>query len=195
MANHVTKLHENSLDYLFPPHTIEVDGDEMTVRDAFLPEEIAAYVEIEQIIRLLRSTETAGDFIRLHCSGYGGEILIGTRIINAINSSGANVQTIVDANCYSMHTIIALSQAKTLQIEPGVQFMFHEVQMALPGGVENVRRDLVAVLRDQKELDKHVRKFLTKEEYKEMVSGQNIYVMGSEMKKRIDKVYKRRSKK
>lgn len=194
MSNQPPKIHDNSLDYLFPPCTIDHEGDEMTIRDAYLPDEIDNYIEIEHIIRLLRSTEVAGDFIKLHCSGYGGCTLIGTRLINAINSSPANVMTIVDANCYSMHTILALSQAKTLQIEPGVQFMFHESQITLSSGVENVKNDLAAILRDDKALDKHVKKYLTKDEYKDMVNGKNIYVTGTEMKKRIDRIHKKGKK-
>jgi len=178
---------EEYLDHKFNPDTITTDeGEETKLYHAYMPTEVDEYEEYYDIVKLLRSNCTSGNFIKLYVAGWGGCTMLGTSLINAINASPAQIQTIVTGDVYSMHTVIALSQAKNLIIEPGVQFMFHESQLGVVGGVSNNLRDLLAAKNSDRMMNKHVKPYLTQKEFDEMNNGLNIYITGTEMKKRID---------
>lgn len=187
---------EEYLDHKFNPETIVNDeGDEVKLYHAYMPTEVDEYEEYYDIVKLLRYRCTAGNFVKLYVAGWGGCTMLGTSLINAINSSPAQIQTVVTGDVYSMHTVISLSQAKNLIIEPGVQFMFHESQLGLIGGVSNNMRDLLAARNSDRMMNKYVKSYLTKKEFDEMNNGLNIYVTGTEMRKRIDAKHKPKPKK
>ncbi len=185
---------ENSLDYLFTPETVIFDGTEIRVFDAYLPTEIGEYEEILDIVRLLRSFTVMNQLVRVYVRGFGGDTMIGTELINAMNSTKAHLEVIVSADCYSMHSIIAISQAHHLTIEDGVQFMFHEGQLGMEGGLDNVERALQSNKHTERELDKYVQPFLTDEEYSDMIRGRDVYVTGEEMRHRIKSKLKKKRK-
>jgi ATP-dependent protease ClpP protease subunit len=196
------KLHNNSLDYLFPPETVVLDdGEELVVRhvripDTFSTEFVTEDQEFKDILRLLRSTEVRGQLLRVYSSGYGGETHLGQRLINAVKSTAATISIVIDGHCYSMHTIFALALAEHIEIEEGVEFMLHEVQtMTELGGLENAHRDVKHTQRINNHVIKYQKPYMTKEELHELKTGRDVYITGKEMKKRIDKKFKRGKKK
>lgn len=79
-----------------------------------------AYVELMNKLRRY-SKQTR---ISLYLANYGGSCSTGFQLFNAIKTTKAHVDVIVDAPCYSMGAILALS-GKTLHMNPGTFLMFH----------------------------------------------------------------------
>lgn len=184
-------LHDNDLDYIFCPDKILMDGVEVRSYNVFLPTEIDDYAEIHDAIRLLRSYSVTDQLVTIYCRGFGGCTMIGNEIINAMNATTAMLRVIVSANCYSMHTTIAVSQAHRLTVEPNVTFMFHQVGTGLPVlRLTHAEVDIRHTKQIDEQLGTYLKPYLTKTEWDQFNNGLDVYVTGTELTKRIKKVQK-----
>lgn len=77
-------------------------------------------------IKLLRDANE-NDIVVIHLAGYGGSVLTGTKLVNAIKSSPAHVHMSVDAPVYSMHALLACA-GDTVYIQNRTFLMFHTYQ-------------------------------------------------------------------
>lgn len=192
MAN---DLHENDLDSIFCPDKILMDGEEVRSYNVFLPTEIDEFEEISDAIKLLRSYYVTGQLITIYCRGFGGCTMIGNEIINSMNATTAHLRVIVSANCYSMHTTIAVSQAHRLTIEPNVTFMFHQVGTGVPmSRLTHAEVDIRHTKQIDEQLGVYLKPYLTKSEWELFNNGIDVYVTGTELTKRIKKVQKETTK-
>lgn len=90
------------------------------------------------------NSSSKSEKIELYCSGYGGELIYASMILNAIHRCRGNINFVVDAPCYSAHAAIALSNiVRSREILPyGIEFMVHDTQITSPtDGSHNIARE------------------------------------------------------
>ncbi len=191
----------NQLDYgadlekLFHPEVVSFNDTIANMWKIKLPVEFGDDYESTTVMwyhinRLLRSEGVKGDVIELLCCGRGGCEMYGQELINSVAASKAIVTTTVTADCYSMHTVFALSQADMINIEDNAQFHFHESQMSIDGSVSLIRSYLDAAEEtDEFMMARYINPYLTKKEIMRINMGGDVFVNGVEMRKRIEAVH------
>lgn len=133
--------------------------------------------------------------------GYGGRADQAGRIISAIQDSKACVKIKTVGNVYSAHAYIALS-GDILEIDPDVTLMYHrgsfynmtdEVCADERGKVDRGLSGYDKCIQFLEEYNKHelrfmkrtIAPFLTEDEFNKVLNGEDIYVFGDVMMKRL----------
>lgn len=172
--------------------------------------------EMSNYISLAKLLETApkDSVINLHLAGNGGSTDTVLYLGNAVKLSKATVNTIVDGPVYSAHAYLALLGDK-ITLGPNVFLMFHSPAVAVKGPSGNyfyISLDEMCKLVDEKDLDRGkssrqkcvvgntfykqaITKYLTdfgrgyisEEEMKNIVDGDDVYIAGSVMQERVTK--------
>lgn len=99
-------------------HTVSADSYVIYLSEHI--ENNFAYVELMETLR----GAAKNDKVALYLANYGGLCSTGFQIVNAIRECECGVDIVVDAPCYSMGAIIAVS-GKSLVMNPGTFLMFH----------------------------------------------------------------------
>lgn len=179
--------------------------------DVYLSEDIDSPSSYRSLARFIEESP-ANRTINLHMQGNGGYMDTVYLLYNAIKSSQAVVDTVVEGNVQSAHAFISML-GKHIYIKPAGFFMFHLPAMAVKSG-ENISyvlpeeackmyrgsmdrgQDLYLkclnvakndAISFNKIFNETVAPFLTKEELNQMNNGYDIIIQGSEMQKRLEK--------
>ena len=131
-----------------------------------------------QYVKLLDTLRTAGphDTVTMYLANYGGICSTGFQIVNAMKQCKAGVDVIVDAPCYSMAAILAVS-GKSMTMNPGTFLMFHNYS----GGDQGKGKErLDATMHFYEHFHKHLKTiaapFLTAKELNMLRKDQDIYI-------------------
>jgi ATP-dependent protease ClpP protease subunit len=147
----------------------------------------------------LLSTATSKTKITFHVSGFGGSTDTGIKLINKINTSKAQITAIIDGPVYSMHSMLAsnfLLNYSNIKIMPDVYFMFHVMSMGHHGTISELKRSAEFYHQyDMSVNKKYAEPFLTKEETTRLIDGQDVFIMGNIIKRRLSNAKKKASNK
>lgn len=91
--------------------------------DVYFTEDIAGPDEYTGIVELIENAPL-GSTINLHLIGYGGNASSVYYLYNAIQTTKAHVNTVVEGPVYSAHAMLAFV-GHTISIKPASLFMFH----------------------------------------------------------------------
>lgn len=165
--------------YVFLAH----DGITNEVKYNFNGQVIEATAQplIDKIDGLVR-----GDRLTIYLSTPGGEVLSGYRIIDAMNRSKGKIHIHVSSHAMSMGADM-LCQADSVSFSDFAIIMWHPLQ---ENGVNMLRSDTntkpqTAFLDGIDILMKKCKKFLTKEDYKTLATGGEVWVIGKTLKERL----------
>lgn len=119
---------------------------------------------------------TKKEVVELYLANYGGQCSTGFQLFNAIKACQARVNVTVDAPCYSMGAILALS-GNSLILQPGSFLMFHNYSSVEMGKGTELHK---AVTHYHKHFHKHLGNvcgpFLDKKELDELKRDNDVYV-------------------
>lgn len=146
------------------------------------------YVKLLDTLRRVKKDDT----VTLYLANYGGLCSTGFQIVNAIKECQAGVDIVVDAPCYSMAAILAVS-GKSLTLKPGTFLMFHNYSGGDYGkGKERLDATVHFYDHFHRHLKEVVSPFLTTAELERLRNDQDVYIdfYDKDLKKRIERHFK-----
>ncbi len=151
--------------------------------DIYLADDIADdSADYTDLIHFLSDKVSPDDIIQLHLANLGGSTHSGVMLAHAIKRCQATVLISVEAPCYSMGAIIALT-GDALTMRPGTFLMFHNYS----GGFYGKGREIVDLVTTFNvhivdSLKHFCYPFLSKKEINVLAKDQDVYVMSTEEK-------------
>lgn len=141
----------------------------------YLSEQIENNFAYVELLETLRNAD-ANDKVLLYLANYGGLCSTGFQIVNAIKECECGVDIVVDAPCYSMGAIIAVSGA-SLTMNPGTFLMFHNYSGG-DYGKGKERLDATKHFYDHfhRHLERTCAPFLDKKELEALKNDNDVYV-------------------
>lgn len=158
----------------------------------YLSENVESNFEYVKLLDTLRRVKK-GDTVTMYLANYGGYCSTGFQIVNAIKECEAGVDVVVDAPCYSMAAILAVS-GKSLKMNPGTFLMFHNYS---GGDYGKGRERLDATVHYYDHFHKHLKEvvspFLDKYELEQLRNDKDVYVdyYDKDLAKRISRHFKK----
>lgn len=135
--------------------------------------------------------------IHIHLSNTGGSCQSGVKLAHAIKNSSAMTIIHVEAPCYSMGAILALT-GKVLDMLPGTFLMFHNYS----GGFGGKGGEITTQLQNYNKHSEHMTRyfcapFLTEAEMKDIAADKDVYIHAeaADMKRRVTRHFNPRPKK
>lgn len=138
-------------------------------------------------INILRDA-TVNDIIELHLNTPGGSIYTGLNIIDAVNISKAKVNLHISGLCASCGTLIfAGGKYNEIMINDHTTFLFHSVWSGTFGKVHEMK-DVVQNTEEQMKLmfEEIYKDILTRDELDEIYKGRELYLLGRDVKERLE---------
>ena len=158
-----------------------------------LSEEITSSVEYYDLYNLFYSASPL-DTVTVYLNNFGGKVHTGVHLVNAIASSRAKVTMVVTAPVYSMGAILAVAGDEMI-LHPHTFLMFHDYSGGEFGKGNEIHLSVTNYRRYFRELLNDVCGwFLTKEEVKSILTGQDLYVSYDDARRRM-KVHADKAKK
>lgn len=159
------------------------------VTHLYLSEEIGAPEEYTDIIHKIYSASSS-DVIHIHLNTPGGRLDTGVQLINAMHNSAARIVTILDAEAYSLGTLIFLAGDEMI-VNDHCLMMFHNFKGGVVGKGNEQIAQLDATIKWFNALAKKIYvPFLTEEEFQRIVKGEDLWMQSVEIRRRLDKAYK-----
>ncbi len=171
-----TKRSEDMMDdapeSLFKIFTEDRSG---RIHHIYLSESVESNHGYAKLCHFLRASKE-DDQIIMYLSSYGGSCSAGYQLINAVRSSPGLVHMMVDAPCYSMGALLAVS-GDTLLMNPNTLLMFHNYS----GGNGGKGREMLDLATHQDAwLQSAVKNtafpFLSKKELADIAADRDVYV-------------------
>lgn len=126
-----------------------------------------------------------GDLVYLSVNSYGGYLDGAIAIINAIQSTDANVHVCIDGVAASAASLIALA-APSISVSPYASMMIHAATFGAFGKQSDVISHASFVDKQVKALMHDIYKdFLTEEEFQEVIVGREIWFDAEEIVSRL----------
>ena len=145
----------------------------------YLSENVESNFEYVKLLETLRRV-TKDDSVTLYLANYGGYCSTGFQIANAIKECKSGVDIIVDAPCFSMAAILAVS-GKSLKMNPGTFLMFHNYSGGDYGkGKERLDATVHYYEHFQKAIKNVCYPFLTKDELDAIKHDKDVYISWDE---------------
>lgn len=154
------------------------------------PMRISYYGDIEgdqqyfKLIEMLRSAHY-GQRVDIYMLSPGGSVLHGNEIAAAMKASHGYVVYHVGSLAASMAAVLAC-QADKLDLAPQAVVMYHTIQTDQGAVINPTNPADASFLKAAKILTKNC-KFLTQEEYDSIWVGQEVWLTGEEINKRLSK--------
>ena len=147
------------------------------------------YIEMIHIIR----SAPASDMIYLHLNTTGGQLDTGIQIINAMNESAAHIVCSIEAQAFSLGSMIFLS-ATDFIIRDNSMLMIHNFNSASvgKGNEQRLRLDAITTLFDQMVRPLYI-PFLTEEEFDKVIDGKDMWMQAGEIRERLDRMVEYRN--
>jgi len=180
----------------YKPNIITENGAFSTSYVVQMPTTIQSPIYFRELNAMLRAANRA-DTVEFRLSGFGGSVQTTLEILNSIRASKAKVIMTVTAPVYSAHAIIAVS-GDVMVLEIAASLMFHLPQtMSEDKQVSICKRDYIpsnpfeadvtAILCDSMRdvYAKKLIKFLSYQQFKDVMSGEDVIVSQKEVVKRV----------
>lgn len=144
--------------------------------------------EAEHYVEMVHRIRMAGpeDVVFIHLNTPGGDLSTGVQIINAMAASHAHIICSVEAESYSLGTMIFLS-ADEFIVQENCMMMFHQWTGGVYGKGHEQKSQLLATEEWFNTLahDIYV-PFLSEEEFEDMIKGKDIWIQSEEIKERLN---------
>lgn len=149
-------------------------------------------IEPFHYIEMIHAIRHAGpsDVVYIHINCAGGHLATGAQIIAAMKATEAHVVTIIEGEAYSLATMIFLSGDEMLIHENSI-FMIHNHSGGFQGKGNEYLAQAAATSKWYEGMCNTVYAgFLTKEEIKRMLKGEDFWLTSDQVKVRLDKFVK-----
>jgi len=155
----------------------------------YLSEEIGRPDEYTDMIHRI-NTAAECDSIFIHLNTHGGRLDTGVQIINAMQNSAARIVTIIEAEAYSLGTLIFLA-GDELIVNDHCMIMFHNFKGAVVGKGHEQLAQLEATVTWFTELAREIYvPFLTEDEFERIIKGEDLYMHSIEIRERVARMIK-----
>lgn len=156
----------------------------------YISEEI---IEPENYVDLIHTLNTAdqNDVVYIHLNTNGGQLDTGVQIINAMQNSAASIITVLEGMAHSLGTLIFLS-GDDMIVNDNCMMMFHNWRGGVVGKGNELTSELDATIKWFSSLAKRIYiPFLSEDEVKNIIRGEDIWMDSKEIKKRLAKIEKK----
>lgn len=155
----------------------------------YLSEDVGAPDEYTDMIHKINSAGEQ-DTVFIHLNTPGGRLDTGVQIINAMQNSDARVVTILEAEAFSLGTLIFLA-GDELVVNDHCVIMFHNFKGGVVGKGHEQLAQLEATVKWFTELAREIYiPFLSEDEFERIVKGEDLYMHSAEIRERIDNMIK-----
>lgn len=156
------------------------------IKSHFYPVRTVPYVftaEDPRLLSLVDELEAAPAYkhYTIYNSGYGGDIIIMSKLHSALLKSKAKVTMIVTGPVFSANAMITCLPNRKLIVRDNVFFMFHPVQSG--GGADMFITKLLG-----ERWMKNNCTYLTKKEVNLVLNGVDVYITGDHVRERLEKM-------
>lgn len=156
-----------------------------------LYDSIESFSDYEDLLKVLHTADN-GEAVTIYLNSPGGSCAIGTSIISAMKGSNAAIHCIVEAPCYSMASLIALS-GTSLEFMSNTYLMFHHYSTMYYGkGAEIELQHEIEYEHFNRQLKAVCMPFLTQKECEKIIRGEDLYIENTDplLEKRIKRHFK-----
>jgi ATP-dependent Clp protease, protease subunit len=171
-----------------PPFEVVSSKFEVQQHNIYLSDGIGHPIEYVPILSALRLAGEHDQFT-FYLNTEGGRLSTGLQLINAIRDTAAHVTMVLDPWAYSMGALLFLT-GHELIIPDTSQLMFHNYSGGSPMGKGH--EQLAEVQASMKSFERVMRQvcqgFLTPEEIKGVMSGQDLWLDADEIRARLAKM-------
>lgn len=155
----------------------------------YLSEEIGEPADYVEMIHRIRNA-TPADIVFVHLNTPGGRIDTGVQLINAMKSSAAKVVTVLESTAYSLGTLIFLA-GDEMVVHDNCMMMFHNFRSGVTGKGNEQAVQISAQIRWFGQLaERTYVPFLTKDELKRVLRGEDLWMQSAEIRKRLERATK-----
>ena len=155
----------------------------------YISEEIGLPSEYIDMIHIIHTADTS-DTIFIHLNTPGGVLDTGIQIINAMKNSQATIVTVLEGMAHSLGTLIFLS-GEEMVVNDNCMMMFHNFRGGVIGKGNELTSELDATIKWFAALAKKIYvPFLSEEELKAIIKGEDIWMDSKEITKRLNRMEK-----
>lgn len=161
----------------------------MAIREyhVYISEDIEDPIEYVDLLAALRRADI-NDTFYIYLNTPGGRLDTGLQLINAMHSSRARVVTVLDPQAYSMGALLFLS-GKELIVPENSMLMFHNYSGGTRGkGNEQLAEVQAASRSFEKVMKKICQPFLSADEIRNILNGQDLWLDSDEILERLDRM-------
>lgn len=149
-------------------------------------EEPELYIDMVHKIRLA----PAEDVVHIHINTIGGNLATGVQLINAMKTSQAGVICSLEAEAYSLGTLIFLAADEWI-VHENCLMMFHNYSSGVWGKGNEQAAQIEASVKWFTELARDVYEpFLSEEEVERICKGEDLWLRTPEIRGRLQKMVK-----
>lgn len=144
--------------------------------------------EPEHYIDMIHRIRLAGpeDVVFIHLNTPGGDLTTGVQIINAMAASAAHIICSVEAESYSLGTMIFLS-ADEFIVQDNCMMMFHQYIGGVYGKGHEQKAQLLATEEWFEDLARNIYiPFLSEEEFNNIIKGGDLWIQTEDIKERLN---------
>jgi len=129
-----------------------------------------------------------GDVVYLHLNTTGGQLDTGIQIINAMRESQAHVIASIEAQAFSLGSMIFLA-ADDYIVHENSMMMIHNFSsgMAGKGNEQRLRLEAITTMFDEFVRPIYV-PFISDAEYEDVIEGKDMWLHASDIKDRLDEM-------
>lgn len=136
------------------------------------------------------SNASAEDVIYIHINTKGGDLSTGVQLINAFKSSQAPIVASLEAEAYSLGTLIFLAADEWI-VHDNCMMMFHNYSSTAWGkGNEQIAQIEASVKWFSQLANDIYVPFLSEEEVSSILKGEDVWLQTPDIRKRLDKMIK-----
>jgi ATP-dependent protease ClpP protease subunit len=153
----------------------------------YLSEDVGAPNEYTDMIHRI-NVAGENDTIFIHLNTPGGRLDTGVQIINAMQNTAATVVTILEAEAFSLGTLIFLA-GHELVVNDHCMIMFHNFKGGVSGKGHEQLAQLGATVKWFTAIAREIYiPFLTEEEFEGIIEGKDLWMHSAEIRARIQKM-------
>ena len=158
-----------------------------TVHHFYITGEVGPAYYYTEMIHVIRSANK-GDVVYLHLNTTGGQLDTGIQIINAMRESQAHVIASIEAQAFSLGSMIFLA-ADDYIVHENSMMMIHNFSsgMAGKGNEQRLRLEAITTMFDEFVRPIYV-PFISDAEYEDVIEGKDMWLHASDIKDRLDEM-------
>lgn len=158
----------------------------------FLDEEIREPSYYRQALKTIRDANE-GDVVKIHLATPGGNLTSALMLISAIEECKGEVIAIVEGECYSGGSLIALS-CPIIDVKPGALFMLHSASFSSGGNLQTIRDHVNFIgSHAEKVMEEVYQGFINSEELEDLKRGRELWFDAEQISERLEKMFEDRN--
>jgi ATP-dependent Clp protease protease subunit len=153
----------------------------------YLSEDVGDPSEYTDMIHRI-NVASENDTVFIHLNTPGGRLDTGVQIINAMQNTDATVVTILEAEAFSLGTLIFLA-GDELVVNDHCMIMFHNFKGGVSGKGHEQLAQLGATVKWFTAIAREIYiPFLTEDEFNGIIEGKDLWMHSAEIRERIQKM-------